>query len=258
MTGEKSRFISDRRVPSNSSWVDDSDWSEGVAEDVEVVGGQLVGHAPIQVGEAPDSVVHHYDASALEYGNLDTIGTWPDLAGGADLTADGGYRPTFVTDGIGGNPSVEFDGSQTISSAPFTDPLSQPISVIIVVRRENFDQVEDVFNGEPIGNRFLIQFREESELLYNFGDYQAGGDGTGDVQILSVVASGYGSFLRKNGSLELNGNGGENELAGVVLAGSEGYLPMEGQIAEVLVYNKALSLSQLQNEETRLQNKWSI
>lgn len=48
MTGEKSRFTSDRRVPKESSWAGEADWAAGVSEDVDAVGGRLVGRSPKQ------------------------------------------------------------------------------------------------------------------------------------------------------------------------------------------------------------------
>lgn len=61
MGGEKSRFTSDRRAPSGSSWAGESDWAAGVAEDVDVVGGRLVGRLPKQHSGSPDSTIYDFE-----------------------------------------------------------------------------------------------------------------------------------------------------------------------------------------------------
>lgn len=61
MAGEKSRFTSDRRVPSESSWAGESDWAVGVAEDVDAVGGRLVGRSPKQHSESLDSTIYDFE-----------------------------------------------------------------------------------------------------------------------------------------------------------------------------------------------------
>jgi len=56
MTGGKSRFISDRRVPGGTSWVEATDWEAGTAENIEISGEDLVAQTTHN-DETPDSMV---------------------------------------------------------------------------------------------------------------------------------------------------------------------------------------------------------
>ncbi|WP_079890532.1 LamG domain-containing protein [Halorubrum sp. AJ67] len=92
MTGE-SRFISDRRGREEASWADEEDWNAGAPENVGVTADGLVGRAPTQDGEAPDSGV-----SRWTFDNEDTSGSAAiDSWGGND-----GSISTGVSTGTSG------------------------------------------------------------------------------------------------------------------------------------------------------------
>ena len=84
MTGEKARFTSDRRVPSSSTWTSDSDWVAGVAEDVDVVDGRLVGRPPNQYSELPGGVASDIDDFEHEDMSIYTV----ENGDGSGLNAD--------------------------------------------------------------------------------------------------------------------------------------------------------------------------
>ncbi|MFD1643450.1 hypothetical protein [Halohasta litorea] len=74
MTGEPSRFTSDRRRRESASWVDGSDWQAGIAENVDVVEEGLVPRTPPQAGDVPATAVETFeDANVGEY-NKDSNG----------------------------------------------------------------------------------------------------------------------------------------------------------------------------------------
>lgn len=55
MSGESSRFTSDRRAREEASWANEEDWGSGTPENVDVVDGGLVGRAPPQDGDISGS-----------------------------------------------------------------------------------------------------------------------------------------------------------------------------------------------------------
>lgn len=53
MADGSSRFTSDRRRRESATWSDGDDWEMGVSENVDVIGGGLVGRGPLGSGEIP-------------------------------------------------------------------------------------------------------------------------------------------------------------------------------------------------------------
>ena len=66
VSDKPSRFTSDRRPPSRSSWADDADWNAGGGEGVEVVGGELVGRDLERHSEIPGSSIDDFEANLYE------------------------------------------------------------------------------------------------------------------------------------------------------------------------------------------------
>lgn len=72
MSGELSRFTSDRRGRESASWATDGDWQEGAAENVDIVGGGLVGRAPTQ-GSDPSGSESYTGNGTTTPGDVVTI-----------------------------------------------------------------------------------------------------------------------------------------------------------------------------------------
>lgn len=74
---------------------------------------------------------------ALGLSNGDPISNWPNEADGEDALSSGSARPLYITSGIGGQPSVYFDGvddlvrhSNTLS--PGSPDVSQPFTIVLI------------------------------------------------------------------------------------------------------------------------------
>lgn len=129
---EKSRFTSDRRVPSKSSWVDGGDWDVGVGENIEVVDGELVGRAPKLYSGLLDSAIYRWptDEGAGEtltgsIGENDgriTGAMWvsnPSLVGGRGLDFNGsGDYVSFATVPHLGDINNSFSMTWTVDMVP--------------------------------------------------------------------------------------------------------------------------------------------
>lgn len=82
MSGESSRFTSDRRVSDRASWLSEGDWEAGTAENVDIIEGGLVGRSHLNNGEVPASVVNSMD---FYYDYTDDGGTSLDKIGSVDM-----------------------------------------------------------------------------------------------------------------------------------------------------------------------------
>lgn len=127
MSDGKSRFTSDRRSPDTASWEGDADWTAGIAENVEVVGRDLVGRVPSSVDVAPDSGLYHYSFTG---GSLaDNWGNGPELENnGATLVSNGKGGEAFrFTGGAvsrldSTGPAPELEGIQAVTAAAWIKP----------------------------------------------------------------------------------------------------------------------------------------
>lgn len=119
MTGDESRFTSDRRSPASSSWVDTADWEGGSFSNVDVVDGVIVAQktsGPIETadgavytGQISDSTTHSnltgsgatLYSTAIEHG--EAINDYDEYSIAIDVTASGSN-----TSGTGRYPALGF------------------------------------------------------------------------------------------------------------------------------------------------------
>lgn len=66
MTDGPNRFTSDRRLPTDSSWADESDWNAGTRENVAIVGGGLSPHSEPLSMEEQYTVFDDFDDNVFD------------------------------------------------------------------------------------------------------------------------------------------------------------------------------------------------
>lgn len=66
-------------------------------------------------------------------GDGNPVGSWVDRVGGIEVTSSGTSRPTFDADGIGGKPSVNFDGSNDYLTSTSKLLQRRPKGAIVAV-----------------------------------------------------------------------------------------------------------------------------
>mgnify|MGYP006277981741 CR=1 FL=1 len=212
MSGEKSRFTSDRRPPSRSTWAGESDWAAGVSDNVEVVDDGLVGCTPQQSLESLDSTI-----SQEEDGNL------------LEYTGDTEFYNITTSPTVSGSEyAIQFGNDSTLRyiEAAFTGEQYRRYSLYIHPQNEYNNAV--VFGDSTNGNAvFAIYFREFNNTG-SAGIYYTGADGEKG----SVTTT--GSAFRSNGTqllseantnaqyyhIELLNIDWENETVDIALDGS--------------------------------------
>ncbi|HWA27858.1 MAG TPA: LamG-like jellyroll fold domain-containing protein [Lacunisphaera sp.] len=196
----------------------------------------------------------------------DGVTQWRDLSGqGMHVGAQSG-GPVFVSGAIGGEPAVEFDGQVQLSSPAEVGLLSGgTAATVIAVIKPSATQVDDATILGWGSNGF--QFRQRGDLLNTFGfgwyspsfsPYGGGGVATvaGTPQLISVVLR-TGTDVKGylNGVLqttESDSSEGIRNLPSVLQLGNldgDGY---HGQLAEILVYDRALTDTERADVEAAL------
>ena len=206
----------------------------------------------------PDTDLLHLDATEINANDGDTLSTWEDLSDSErNLSAIG--NPTYVNSGIGGKPSVEFDGSN--DGFEITDNVSSLSALSFYYVGFNNSTDDD---GSPLVLRenHDIQFRYRD----GFDDGRTGLNGTADAGVPSLHT--FTSTDGESAQLYREGNQ-EDSTTDVDLEGSrsgngdfvgkrEDDRYLDGQIAEIIMYEEDHDDETRNNIESHLMSKWGI
>ena len=198
----------------------------------------------------PDSAVAQYDAQAISASDGDAITTWEDQIGSND--ADGG-SPIYRENGIGGFPSLEFDGSNDRFGTNLS--LSQPYTYIAVVDLFDASETKRILDRDS-GDSVLF-FTTDGWILFA-GD-SITGSSDDSKQLLVGVFDGGDSLLREDGTETASGDVGSGSPTDIEIgAAATGANYWDGYIGEIMIYNDVLTSAEIGSEEERLSDKWGI
>ncbi len=197
----------------------------------------------------------------LNLSDGDPVGTWPDQSGnGNDATqGTGAAKPTYKTNILNGKPIVRFDGTDdNLRTANFG--LVQPEHVFCVFKLKRDTVNDTLFDG--LGGNLMRFYRSGAGPV--LGLYAGGAVGsiavaTTDFYIGSCLFNGVSSELRINGGSTVSGDVGANNASGVTL-GAYGTVVdfAETDIAEIFIYDSALSTANRLSVERYLSSKYGI
>lgn len=235
---------------------------------------------PVATGPAIPSngLVLSLDASDLALANGAAVGIWADQSSAShDASASGSARPTLVTSSIGGRPALRFDGvdDHLVLDAGFRD-FSAGITMFVVHRTSNLQsgfKVLALGNGPAQQNVVLGRAGNTSGLQY-FTDGNSGtgwfntsaGLSVGQAQLLTVAQPGGTPGASVTATVGVNGasvGSGSVFVPPVTSRGTnfigrsywaEGMY--QGDIAEIIVYNRALSASETTTVSAYLNAKY--
>lgn len=119
MAGEKSRFTSDRRVPSASSWAGDEDWKSGSPSNIGVVDGALVPQFIDEnsVGNFSNEVDVFGDGDLSEYSYSGTRGSYSVVSSGPSYGNENALRAS-ISSGSGGNIQIQSEMGDGLADYP--------------------------------------------------------------------------------------------------------------------------------------------
>lgn len=187
------------------------------------------------------------------------VPSWQDKSGnGRTATSSGGNPAVYKTNILNGLPVVRFVTLTNLTSTAAWTALTQPNTIFLVASMSAASNY--YFDGVASGNRHAF-FDNGS----NLHDQYAGSEITAaqslptSANCWTLVYNGASSSVRKNAAAFSSGNAGANTLTGLTIgnrfAGAAG-TPLNGDIAEVLLYNAALSSTDRDKVEAYLKAKW--
>ncbi len=202
---------------------------------------------------------------------------WVDISGAEhDAEADGaGCAPGYTVDDGTGTAVVSFDGADDMMRFPFTDELkdSDGMTVIIVSSSENSaaedggggpllclggGETADSFELTPYRDRIVMRMPGSGEVYTADKTYTGGGlsttvmvkDGT-TVELYDEDSVSIGTISDVPGSF-----GDILDASGYIGGDASGSRHFSGDIAEIIVYDKAVDLGVIQSVNTYLAEKY--
>jgi hypothetical protein len=209
-------------------------------------------------GAIPDSALaHRYDATEIAGSDGDTVSTWTDQEGTADLTA--GTAPTLKTgsNGINSKNVVLFDGTDDFLNETSVD-LAQPLHIFLAFRLETASQDGYYLDGDTNRVTLLTQDPEDDYGL-NAGTRLTGGSTDTDPHIQTALPNGASSTNRLDGTQIASGDAGANNLTDLRVGSAIGnQLHAHISIGEILIYDTELSDADRNDVESYLSDKWGV
>jgi|GEM_PF-1738161 len=235
---------------------------------------------------ADNSLTLYLDASALTgLNNNDSIQTWADLSGKSNNMSQGtnNRRPKYLASSINGKPAVVFDRDNNsdymtgnslgsyVSSSAYTTFVVGRAADINNSNIDNRGNENEGFFGDSAGR--LAMYLKASGFA---GIYNATGTGNNDYKqaqqsytegtwkvFTASLGGGNLSFAQNGGAATTVASGNLNytnsafELGRVTeIDNDRNY--MDGHIAEVIVFNRALSAAEKQSIEAYLKDKYGL
>lgn len=211
----------------------------------------------------PDSgnLYARYDSRELGLSDQDTVSTWPDEVGSADLSALG--APVYETNIQNGNPAVFYDGTDDAHEATsgVFGTVSQPFTVYLVVIDPADNALHALF-GDNTAAKAWTRFEDDGNYSVNWGSYTSSGAYGFDTTIITARIDGSNSVIRDAGTEALSGDFGANGLEGILLgvlndgAGKQDWYG--GHFGEIDVYDVGHNNATINEVESYLSDGWGI
>jgi hypothetical protein len=208
------------------------------------------------------------------------VTAWTDQSGnGNNAIANTFEEPTFISSFLNGNPTIEFDGRGQIMQIAGTNSLDfLSISSFIVLKylgqgtENNIVYIKNANAGSPqdeamyglvANNSDYVSF---SQNVNGWSDHQTQIDIRDSIpRILSMTYDGINQNVYSNGSFSNTFNIGGNIATSTGLLQIGGYNKsfdsaeyFYGQIAEIIMYNRAVTSTERQQVESYLNTKYAI
>jgi len=240
-----------------------------------VLSFSLVATTPVAANGPPVTagLVLHLDASdpgSVTKDGSGRVSQWADLSGAANHAAQAtsANQPLWVENMLAGKPVIRFDGTNDhLQTAAFGSELAQPNTIIVLWKLSGDDSSRTVIDGIASNKRNSVIKALNSppswnrEIILHAGSPNLPGSplaAPSDFIITGALFHGTASKLWIDGALDAQGETGTQALTGVTVGGRyDGAVNnLNGDIAEILIYDRALSDGERQGVEQYLGIKW--
>ena len=209
----------------------------------------------------PDSAIHYYDAAELDLSDGESVTNWADLVGNEDLNDVG--SPTYRTNGLNGNPSVEIDGSGDAFEGFYAVGLPCTMYMVIETNDDGSRQ-SHFYSDSNVSADISARWDGNEEYNWRFADspYSSSPDNSVRKKAIIVIeATGDNELvtLRVNGDEIDSLSSSSSDLFDGFYWGADqrDQRWTDGYLAELLITDQVDS-DETGSQESRLSDKWDI
>jgi hypothetical protein len=218
--------------------------------------------------------------SGLTLSGTDSVSAWEDRSGnGLDVAqATGTNQPARVSANLNGLPVVRFDGIDDYlrrSAVPGYDLFDNSTDTVYIVQKQaGTDPRTTTFSWTPDGiNRFMVHATWDNVIYFQATSYTTGGNMLAAPQpygwddrwhVLKLVKDGSSGQINVDGIdltlTETTSSAGNNSPTADLYVGSDWSSTnwFTGDIAEILVFSRALTTEEQQDVDTYLRGKYGL
>ena len=216
------------------------------------------------------------DATSLNLKNNDKVAFWDNLAtptienAGDAVQNDATRQPIYVENGsINGLPTVRFNKQSFVDVGSSRGFYLDDLTIIAVVKPDEVSGHHEFFShltGAPYNHNWFFNFEDG----FNFGWGSKSGSSVSFAQervqidanspyILTGLRENNEGKSYVNGWLEATFKGGPTvNTNNAVRIGGENGETFDGELGEVIVFDRALTSNELDIVEAYLENKWNV
>ncbi len=201
--------------------------------------------------------------------SANSISLWKDLSGNGNdvVQSTATAKPTFVSNSQNSLPTVQFDGTSDYMTTVGNVSLGTQTTIIAVSYINSAAGYMRLLHANS--NAYILFGYNNNVFTSNYGNGTAwnnltangGGTVNGTWKIITSVVNGTNDLSYQNGvALAAKGAGKTASNAGLVVgAYTDGTTQwFNGKLAELIVYNRALSAAERISVENYLAMKWGI
>jgi hypothetical protein len=207
--------------------------------------------------------------SAADPADNSTVTTWSDQSGsGNNATASG--TPTFQSDSanlINSQPVISFNGSSTFSSIDIRAATRPNLTIFTVHKARGTGNREGIWGVDNGGwdRFFLVRWNGDNGIVSAGGAVDVAGTGVIGSPTLTTTLLRHGvsneSKVYVNGALTTSltdGSDPNNAYTNLLIGSGGSGLNFTGDIAEVIIFNQALTVSNMQTVNGYLKPKYNL
>ena len=203
-----------------------------------------------------------YDASNAASLTIETgVSQWSDLSGNGRHLAQTtlNNQPAVATSAINSRPALDFDGSNDNLSATFT--LSHPVRIFCVGNFRATGGQNQLFDGTATNTMRMYIGGATEVAMFAGANLPATVASVNGWFVWECFFNGASSSLTRNGTTLASGNAGSNTTVGglrLAVLGSGLSNFTNCQIAEVVLYSRAITASEASSVRSYLGGKYAI
>lgn len=209
------------------------------------------------------------DINTITKDGSNLISQWNDKSGNASHTTQtiGSNQPTYAASGQNRKSIITFDGGDflTMPSATYTIPNNN--NTIFIVLKHGVSTTNDrIINMEESGaSKYSVEYKADGTIAYHNSATGTAVSATlteTNFTIVTSYLSGTTQSIAVNGgtaTTNASGNTGATITAAAIGGNATGTGQLlEGSIAEIIIYTRALPAVEIKLVNRYLSNKWGI